>query len=199
MANSSEIEPRSAERGEQKGPELKAAKAEVRRASKAEREQAEADLNRRGVEAKQTIEAEEKKSERKRVAPAEKSTAEKEKPAAVKATRARPKPHTKTEREQVFKTEMKQVQAQMKPAARTFSKVIHNKAVEKVSDGAQKTLFRPSALIGGAVLGLVLGLFVYLVALAYHYTIGSFEILVIFIAGGIVGVVVELVIKRVRT
>lgn len=198
MANSSEIEPRSAERGEQKGPELKAAKGEVKRASKAEREQAEADLTRRGVEAKQTIEAEEKKSERKRVAPKEKSSAEKEKPAVVKAARVRPKPRTKTERDEVFKTEMKQVQAQMKPTSRAFSKVIHNKAVEKVSDGAQKTLFRPSALIGGAVLGLVLGAVVYFIALAYHYAIGSFEIVIIFVAGGLVGVIVELVIKRVR-
>ncbi len=197
---SPEQERPSVEKG-QNTEKLKASKAEVKRASKAERELAEADLTKRGVEAEAAISKAEKEQtkEKKTVMTKERGSAEKEKPAAAKAApRVRPKPKTKTERDQVFNTEMKQVQAQMRPSARTFSKVIHNKTVERVSDAAQKSIFRPSALIGGAVLGLLLGLVVYIVALLNHYIISSYEILLLFVVGALVGVVVELVTKRIR-
>ena len=74
-----------------------------------------------------------------------------------------------------------------------------NNAVEKVSDAAERTVMRPSALIGGAVLGLILGAIVYFIARANNYLLGSLEIVALFLIGAVVGVVVELAIRRVRT
>lgn len=200
MANPEIEKASSAERNE-KGPELKANKAEVKRASRAEKEAAEKDLASRGEKAEKVIAAErEKTKETEAVMKKETGSAERKKdkePAS--GPRLRPKPKTKKERDVVYKTEMKQVQSQLSPTARTFSKVIHNNAVEKVSDAAERTVMRPSALIGGAVLGLILGAIVYFIARANNYLLGSLEIVALFLIGAVVGVVVELAIRRVRT
>lgn len=197
---SPETEKPGVERGE--GTEkLKVSRAEIRRASKTEREAAEADLTKRGAEAEKAINSEREKSrESEAVLSKETSTKETKKDAEPKSgPRLRPKPHTKAERTQVYKKEIKQVQGQMSGVSRTFSKVIHNSAVERVSDVAEKSVMRPSALIGGAILGLGLGLIVYIISRINHYEISGLEILVLFIAGALVGVIVEYIIKRVRS
>lgn len=201
MANP-EIEKSSSAERAGKGPELRANKAEIKRASRAEKEAAEKDLASRGEKAEKRIAAErEKTKETESILKKETRSAERKKdkePVGGGKKLPRPKPKTKKERDEVYKTEIKQVQAQLSPASRTFSKVIHNKVVEKVSDTAEKTVMRPSALIGGAVLGLVLGLIVYLIARANNYIMGNLEILVLFAVGALVGVVVEMGVKRVR-
>lgn len=202
MANPEIEKPSSAERAE-KGPELRASKAELKRASRAEKEAAEKDLAARGEKAEKVIAAErERTKETEAVMKKETGSAERKKdrePVGGGVKKPRPKPKTKQERETVYKTEMKQVQAQLSPTARTFSKVIHNNAVEKVSDVAERSVMRPSALIGGAVLGLILGAVVYFIARANNYLLGSLEIVALFLIGAAVGVVVELAIRRVRT
>jgi F0F1-type ATP synthase assembly protein I len=198
MANP-EIEKASSVERNGKGPELKASRAEIRRVSRAEKEAAEKDLALRGEKAERVIAAErEKAKETEAVMKKETGSAERKKDKEpTSSPRLRPKPKTKEERDTVYKAEMKQVQAQLSPAERTFSKVIHNNVVEKVSDAAERTIMRPSALIGGAVLGLILGAIVYFIAITNNYFIGSLEMVVLFIIGAVVGVVVELAIRRV--
>lgn len=200
MANPEIEKSSSAERGE-KGPELRASKAELKRATQAEKEAAEKDLAARGEKAEKAIAAEQEKTkETETVMKKERGGAERKKDKEpTSAPRVRPKPKTKQERDTVYKTEMKQVQAQLSPTARTFSKVIHNSAVEKVSDAAERTVMRPSALIGGATLGLILGAVVYFIARANNYLLGNLEIVALFLIGAAVGIVVELAIRRVRT
>src|SRR5215216_5500549 len=67
-------------------------------------------------------------------------------------------PIGKAEREASFTATMKEVQSQMSGPSRTFSKVIHNKTVEKVSEVAGDTIARPNAMLSGAVFAFILTL-----------------------------------------
>ena len=62
-----------------------------------------------------------------------------------------------------YKQTMHSIQSEMSAPARVFSKFIHNKTVEKVSDVVASTVARPNAILSGAVCAfvLVLGVFVY--------------------------------------
>ena len=50
-----------------------------------------------------------------------------------------------------YKKTMKETQAHMKPAERSFSKVIHNPAVEKTSEVLGSTVARPNAILMGSL------------------------------------------------
>ncbi len=123
-----------------------------------------------------------------------KETAEKKKEAKVE----KHQPHvasTPKERNRVYKREIKKVQSQLPPSARTFSKVVHNRAVEAVSDVAEKTVLRPSVLIGGSVVGLLLGGLVYFAARYYGYPIPAWSLMMFLVVGGVLGIVIEFVLK----
>ena len=104
------------------------------------------------------------------------------------AERRRDGPIGKSERDASFNSTMREVQGQMSPSSRAFSKVIHNKAVEKVSDVAGSTIARPNAMLSGAVFAFVLTLAVYLVAKNFGYPLSGFETIGAFVIGWVVGV-----------
>src|SRR6478736_3728915 len=54
---------------------------------------------------------------------------------------------TKRQREESFEATMKQIRSEMSAPARTFSKVIHNKTVERVSETVGATVARPNAVL----------------------------------------------------
>ena len=58
-------------------------------------------------------------------------------------------PISKHEREASYKATMKEVQTHMSPGSRAFSKVIHNKTVEKVSEVAGNTVARNCFSVDG--------------------------------------------------
>jgi hypothetical protein len=94
----------------------------------------------------------------------------------------------KAEREASFNATMQEVRTHMSPASRTFSKVIHNKTVEKVSDVAGNTVARPNAILSGAIVAFALTLGVYLVARNMGYPLSGFETIGAFAVGWILGV-----------
>jgi len=100
-------------------------------------------------------------------------------------------PISKKQKEVSYKRTMKQVQAEMTPASRTFSKVIHNKAVEKTSEVVGSTIARPNAILAGAVFAFVLTLIVYVVSKHYGYVLSGFETIGAFIIGWIVGIIYD--------
>ena len=83
---------------------------------------------------------------------------------------------------------MKEVRSQMSAPSRTFSKVIHNKTVEKVSDGVGATIARPNAILSGAIFAFVLTLGVYLLAKNLGYPLSGFETIAAFILGWMLGI-----------
>ncbi len=103
----------------------------------------------------------------------------------------RPHKPTKKDLDASFKRSMDHVQKDMSPASRTFSKVIHNPAVEKVSDAVGSTIARPNLIIAGGLGTLILCSFVYLVAKQYGYVLSGFEAIGTFILGWCIGAIIE--------
>lgn len=98
---------------------------------------------------------------------------------------------SKKERETSYKQHMKQLQSELKPSQRAFSKVIHNPVVEKTSDAIGSTIARPNAILSGAVVAFILVLGVYLLSKFYGYTLSGFETIGAFIAGWILGILYD--------
>jgi len=98
---------------------------------------------------------------------------------------------SKKEKDASFKKHMKQVQAELKPSERAFSKVIHNKAVEKTSEVVGATVARPNAILSGAVVAFFLVLAVYLIAKNLGYVLSGFETIGAFIVGWVIGLLYD--------
>ena len=172
------------------GKELKKLSPEIKNLSSTEREALEQDLAQRG---------EKHKIEKEPVIETQEATQEKSKSAGEStshATKHRPQPKTDRERNSLYRHELKEMQSKLPAIQRTFSKVIHNTSVDKISDLTQETVFRPSAMIGGAVVGLILGITIYVVASIYKYSISNLEILLLAFLGSLFGVLVESVVRR---
>lgn len=101
------------------------------------------------------------------------------------------RPPTRKERENAreksFKTTMDAVQSQLPKTSQAFSRIIHNKTVEKVSDAAGNTVARPNAILSGAIFAFVLTLAVYLIARYYGYPLSGAETIASFALGWILG------------
>jgi hypothetical protein len=98
---------------------------------------------------------------------------------------------SKTDRAANFNTTMSEVRTQMSAPSRAFSKVIHNKTVETVSEAVGNTIARPNAILSGAIFAFALTLGVYLVAKNLGYPLSGFESIGAFIVGWIVGIVYD--------
>lgn len=98
---------------------------------------------------------------------------------------------SKKERDASYKQHMKQLQSELKPAQRAFSKVIHNPVIEKTSDVVGGTIARPNAILSGAAVAFFLVLGVYLIAKYYGYPLSGFESIGAFIAGWVIGLLYD--------
>ena len=179
--------------------ELKKLSPEMKHLSSAEREALERDLAEKGEKAEKVIESH--KHEKEPIIKGEESHQEKSKSAGESASQRlahRPKPKTDQEKSSVYKNELKQIQSKMPIVQRTFSRVIHNSSVEKITDVTQVTVFRPSAMIGASVFGLILGLAIYLVARINNYSLGNLEILALAIFGALFGILIEFITRRIK-
>lgn len=113
-------------------------------------------------------------------------TTETEKPPAPET----PRQITKDDRADSYRKTMKKMQSELSPASRTFSKVIHNPAVEKTSEVIGSTVARPNLIIAGA-LGAIASVIVYFIARRYGYVLSGSETIILFICGWVVGAIVE--------
>jgi hypothetical protein len=96
-------------------------------------------------------------------------------------------PIDKKTREKSFNQTMKRVQTELPTSSRAFSKVIHNKTVEKTSEALASTIARPNAILAGAVAAFFLTLITYTVAKTIGYRLSGSETIVAFIIGWIIG------------
>ena len=101
-------------------------------------------------------------------------------------------PHqiTKDDRTNSYRETMKKMQSELPPASRTFSKVIHNPAVEKASEAIGSTVARPNLIIAGA-LGAIASVIVYFVARHYGYVLSGSETIILFGCGWVIGAIIE--------
>ena len=171
---------------------LEKVKTPEKKLTRAEIEKGERDIAKKGEQAEKKIAAEREKKELELAKEQERAKNEKgeQHDKDVKS----PSKYTKQEKRQAYKKEIKKVQSQLPRGSRAFSKVVHNPVIETISDATAKTIFRPSALIGGSITGLVLGLIIYLVARYYGYPISTMTLVLLLIVGAILGVIVELIV-----
>ncbi|MFI5212365.1 MAG: hypothetical protein ACHQTE_00195 [Candidatus Saccharimonadales bacterium] len=93
----------------------------------------------------------------------------------------------KKERDASYSRTMQQVQSELNAPSRAFSKVIHNKVVEKTSETLGATIARPNAILAGAVAAFIFTLALYIIAKHFGYRLSGFETIGAFILGWIVG------------
>lgn len=99
--------------------------------------------------------------------------------------------NTKQARSDSYKRQMKEVRSHMSAPSRTFSTLIHNKAVEKTSEAVGSTIARPNALLAGSFSALVLTSAIYFWARHVGYPLSGFETIAAFIIGWLVGIIFD--------
>ncbi len=104
---------------------------------------------------------------------------------------ARRGPISKKERDASYSRTMKKVQSELSGPSRAFSKVIHNKAVEKASDTLGATVARPNAIASGAIAAFLATLATYYVAKNVGYQLSGFETIGAFAAGWAIGLLFD--------
>lgn len=100
-------------------------------------------------------------------------------------------PITKKQLDNSFASQMTHTRAQMGLASRTFSKFIHAKPIEKVSDAVGSTIARPNALLSGSITAFLAVTILYLTAKHYGFQLSGFETIGAFIVGWILGILYD--------
>lgn len=100
-------------------------------------------------------------------------------------------PATKREREKAHDALLNEAREDMSPASRTFSKVIHNKAVESTSEAVGSTIARPNAILSGSFTAFIVVLAVFLIARHYGYPLSGSETIVAFAGGWVLGILID--------
>lgn len=98
---------------------------------------------------------------------------------------------SKRQREASYKSTMRQIQSEMSAPSRTFSKIIHNRVIERASDAVGSTAARPNAVLAGSMAATFLTLFVFLVAKQYGYSLSGFETIGTFFLGWAIGLIYD--------
>ncbi len=78
------------------------------------------------------------------------------------------------------------IQKQLKPVERTFSKVIHNKPIDKISSVSEKTIARPYGFLGGAIFAFIGSVFSTFISKQFGLSYNLILFLMLFILGYIV-------------
>jgi hypothetical protein len=109
------------------------------------------------------------------------------------ATERQPKRTTRTKKslESSFKVQMKDARREMSAPSRAFSKLIHNKAVEKTSEAVGSTIARPNAILSGSLFAFILTASLYFWAKYVGYPLSGFETIGAFIIGWLVGMIFD--------
>lgn len=96
------------------------------------------------------------------------------------------------------KQAIQRVQKQLSPPERQFSRIVHNKTVDTISEVAGNTVARPSGLLLGGIFSLLGSIAVIVICrfygYEYNYLIGS----ICFIGGFFLGLLFELLLRGKR-
>jgi hypothetical protein len=90
-----------------------------------------------------------------------------------------------------FKTQMNGVRTEMSTSSGLFSKLIHNRSVEKVSDAIGTTIARPNAMLSGSIAAFIGITVLYFTAHYYGYRLSGFETIAAFAIGWLFGILFD--------
>jgi len=104
---------------------------------------------------------------------------------------------TKADKNRAYNLSLKRVQRQLGAPGRSFSRLIHNPAVERVSETLEKTIARPSAVLGGSLFATV-GLAIMLYAARRNgFALSGSELALFLAIGWLVGLLSELLWRKI--
>lgn len=86
---------------------------------------------------------------------------------------------------------LSRIQKQLKPAERTFSKVIHSKPVDKISAASEKTVARPYGILGGALLAFLGSVFSTYLSKQFGINYNLLLFVMLFAAGYVIATILE--------
>lgn len=90
------------------------------------------------------------------------------------------------------------LQRHLAPASRRFSQIIHTPIIEKTSEAMERTVARPSVVLGATWTALIVGGLFYFTARYFGYTLSGSEMLFSFIIGAILGLMLEGIMRALR-
>lgn len=90
-----------------------------------------------------------------------------------------------------FRQRLKEIQRNETPLQRTFSKFIHQPAVENVSNAAEGTIARPSGLLFGGLFSVVSSIAILYICRHYGYEYNFLIGIVFFVGGFFLGLIIE--------
>jgi len=103
------------------------------------------------------------------------------------------------DRKKTYKQTMSEVRSKLSSSAQQFSKVIHQPAVDAVSDVASKTVGRSSLLLGGFMATFIGTLVIFANARSNGYGVSNLTFLVVlFVLGAASGLVIEIVYRALK-
>ena len=117
----------------------------------------------------------------------------------AKPQETKPLAHFKSEDKiHAFETTMHHVRKNLTASERTFSKLIHQPAIEKTSDALGKTIARPSGMIGATIAAAIGLLSIYSIAKFAGFELSGSEMPLLLVAGFGVGLFAEWAYKTIR-
>jgi translation elongation factor EF-G len=93
---------------------------------------------------------------------------------------------------------LKRARRHLPTYSRAMSKIIHQPAVDAVSEAVGKTVGRPSGIIGGGLMALVGTSIYYYLAKHYGYSYNSFVFLLLMSVGFVLGWTAEVIFKLIK-
>jgi Skp family chaperone for outer membrane proteins len=100
-------------------------------------------------------------------------------------------PVSKDFKNNAYQQSLRRAQRQMSPVPRQFSKFIHKRGVEAVSNVGAATVARPSGLLVGGLFSVISSLAILYICRHYGYEYNFFVGLVAFAVGFVLGVFIE--------
>lgn len=107
------------------------------------------------------------------------------------------RPHhylTKKIKNQQYQKTVAEIQKSLSPSQQRFSKLVHQPAIEKVSEVGAKTIARPSGILGGALFALIGSSIVMYIARHIGFEVPNTIFILLFITGFAVGLLLELLL-----
>jgi hypothetical protein len=86
---------------------------------------------------------------------------------------------------------MTQARSHMNGFSRVFSKIIHYRPIELLSDVLGATIARPMAILCGGIVAFTISVLTYAVAKYYGYSLSGTETLAGFVLGWCIGIIID--------
>ena len=98
-------------------------------------------------------------------------------------------------RSDTYSHSLRKIRTQLKAPDRTFSRIVHSRVLETVSNASAKTIARPSAFLGASFGALVGSAVLLYMSKQYGFTYNYSVLIVLFAGGFVLGLIGELLLR----